>query len=416
MKQIILVIMIILAVSLLTAEVMDYIVAKVGREVILRSDLDRQMAQMEQIYEMTPDLTEIDVINDMIESRLILQTARDRNYSLDEFRIRQMVDNQINHQISVYGSESALREELRKAGLSMSELRKFYDEMIREQRLKEMIIQNEITSRIHITEAEIEEYYEDNLHELPLRPESIELGMIRKEIVPSERTKRRILGEINRIYDLIREGDDFSDLAREHSDCPSSVNGGDLGFFARGTMIKEFEDVAFDLKPGEISKIVETHFGYHIIKMEEREGDEIRVRHILKMIEPSDSDVTGVVELMDDILLQLRDGGDFKQLAEIYSDDDSARSGGVIGEFVEDDYPQMFESQLQDIGIGEYTDVIREDNNLYIFGKLSILPERPFRLEEIREELREYLHTLKQIDHYDRWVNNLWEESYVEIF
>jgi len=416
MRKITLVIMIITALTLLKAEVVDYIVARVGREVILRSDLDKQMLQIEQIGAMTPDITEIDIINDMIESRLVLQTARDRNYRLDEFRIRQMIDNQIEHQISVYGSDTVLREELRKAGLSMSDLREFYDEMIREQRLKEMIIQNEITSRIHITEAEIEEYYEDNLHELPLRPESIELGMIRKDIVPSERTKRQILSDANRIYDLLREGEDFADLAKENSDCPSSANGGDLGFFARGTMIREFEDVAFELKPGEISKIVETQFGYHIIKMEEREGDEIRVRHILKIIEPSEDDVTTVEELMDNILLQIREGKDFQQLAELYSDDESAQKGGIIGEFVEDDYPEMFDTELISIDIGEYTEVIREDNNLYIFGKLARVPERPFRLEEVREELREYLHTLKQIEQYERWVNNLREESYVEIF
>ena len=415
MKYLLILIIMTISVSLMTAEVVDQIIAKVGRDVILRSDLQMQILQMHQIGILTEDMTEIDILNDMIESRLILQTAKERDYRLDEHRIRQTVESQINNQIARFGSEAAMREELRKVGMSLSDLREYYDQMIREQRLKEMFIRNEIISRIHITDAEVEEYYHENLDELPLRPEMIEIGMIRKEIEASERTKRRVLGEINRIYDKLREGTDFGTLAREHSDCPSAQRNGDLGFFGRGTMIKEFEDVAFNLKPGEISRVVETQFGYHIIKMEERDDEDIRVRHILKIIEPTEDDISGLVSLMDNLLERLRDSENFSELAEAYSDDPSASRGGVIGEFQEEDYPEMFASHLERLDLGEFTNVIREENNLYIFGKLRRVPERPFMIEEIRDELKEFLYSQRQVDHYERWINNLRENSYVEI-
>ncbi len=416
MKSVLLIAILLLNAYLVSAELVDHVVAKVGRDVILRSELENQMMQMEQLGVLTPDITEEDVLKEMIESRLILQTARERNYRLDEHRIRQMIDNQIQSQVSRLGSEEALREELRNLGMSMSDLRSFYEEMIREQRLKEMIIQNEIINRIHVTEAEIEEFYRDNLPEIPLRSEKIELGMIQRNIEPSDKTKRRILSEINRVYDKIRDGEDFAVLAGEHSDCPSAGRGGDLGFFGPGTMIREFEEVAFNLKPGEISQVVETQFGYHIIKMEDRDEDDIRVRHILKMIEPTEEDLTEEKNMMESILLRLRRGEDFQQLAREYSDDESAEQGGIVGEFSEDEFPEMFSEYLKDIDIGEYTDVIREGNHIYIFGKLRLIPERPYKLAEAREDLREYIHTEKQLDHYDRWIDNLWKEFYVEVY
>ncbi|MBW6516316.1 MAG: peptidylprolyl isomerase [Candidatus Cloacimonetes bacterium] len=416
MKYLVLIILIMVSTMLIAEELVDQIVAKVGREVILRSDLVRQMQQMEQLGLLEQEMTELDMINEMVESRLILQTAKDKNYRLDEYRIRQMIDTQINNQISRIGSETLLRAELQKAGMSLSDLRDYYDQMIREQRLREMIIQNEITDRVHITEAEVEEYYYDNIEELPLRLEMIELGLIRKEIIASERTKKRVLAEINRIYDRLREGEDFGALAKEYSDCPSAERRGDLGFFGPGTMIKEFEDVAFALKPGEISRVVETQFGYHIIKMEERDEEDIRVRHILKMIEPTDEDITQIMTTMEDLLVSLRDGADFQELATTYSDDDTAEQGGIIGEFPDNEFPEMFNSYINSLEIGEYTDIIREGNNLFVFTKVRIIPQRVYQLDEIREELREFLHTHKQIEHFDRWIKNLRDNSYVEIF
>jgi peptidyl-prolyl cis-trans isomerase SurA len=416
MKTILIIVTVIMSLSFLSAEMIDYIVAKVGREAILKSDLERQINQMRQLGAMTPEITEADVLNDMIESRLILQTARERNYRLDEFRIRQMIDSQIQSQIERIGSEEALREELRKAGMTMSDLREFYEQMIREQRLKEMFIQNEITNRIHITEIEIDEFYREKSSEIPWRPEKVELGMIKQEIAASERTKKEVLADINRVYDKIIEGKDFAALAKEESDCPSATNGGDLGFFGPGTMIKEFEETAFALKVGEISKVVQTHFGYHIIKMEEKDEEDIRVRHILKMIEPTEEDITETITIMDEVQRKLAEGEDFQQLAKEYSDDDSAPEGGIIGEFSGSEYPEMFSEQLKNIEVGEFTEVIRQGENLYIFGKLRIIPERPFELAEIRDELREYLQQEKQVDQYESWIENLRSESYVEIF
>jgi peptidyl-prolyl cis-trans isomerase SurA len=415
MRKLVLITVLVIVAALAFAETVDRIVAKVGRDVILQSDLDRHFHQIKQMEVDLEELSQMDVLRDIIESKLIFQTAKDKNYEIDEHRIRQMVDGQIKNQIAQVGSEDVLRKELRKFDMTLSDLRDYYTDMIREQRLREMIINNEIKRRINVTDLEIEDYYQDKLGELPLRPEMTEIGMIMKKIEPSERTQRAVLSEINRIYDRIREGKDFGELAKEFSDCPSKSLGGDLGFFGKGTMIKEFEEVAFTLKPGEISDIVETQFGFHIIKMEDIDDEEIRVRHILKMIQPLESDVNEAVETMQNVLERLKDGEDFGKLAETYSDDPTSEKGGVIGQFSEDNYPEMFKEHIVPLDIGEYTETIREDEYIYLFGKLRLVPEREYRLEEVKEELREYLISMKQADQYEEWINEIMKNSYVEI-
>ena len=415
MKKII-VILFLISFSLLAAvETVDRIIAKVGRDIVLMSELQRHIKQMEQMEVFTQDITEMDVLRDIIESKLVFQTAKERDYQVDENRIRQIVESQISNQIAQLGSESALRNELRRFDMTISDLRDYYDQMIREQRLKEAIINSEIKRRIHVTELEIEEFYANNFDEMPLRPEMFEIGMILKKIEPSEKTRRATLTEINRIYDRIRSGRDFEDLASEFSDCPSRSIGGDLGFFGKGTMIKEFENAAFALKPGEISEVIETSFGFHIIKMEDRNEEEIRVRHILKMIQPTEADITETVEAMQDVLRLLRKGEDFYELAFLHSDDPTATEGGVIGEFTTDQYPELFKKHLMALNLGDFTELIREEEYIYIFGKLKVVPERAYSLEEIKDDLREYLVTLKQAEHYEKWISDLMLESYVEI-
>ena len=400
----------------LLAEQLDRIVAKVGREIILESDLKRHRIQLEQMQILVPGTTDEEVLRDIVEGILVLQTAKSKGYAVDENKLRQTVDSQISSYIDRFGSESTLRAELRKSGMSLSDLREQIEQMVREQRVREMLIQNEITSRIHITDSELLDFYNEHIDEIPERGKMVELWMFRREIKASERTKRTVSNDINKIYDKIREGKDFAKLAEEYSDCPSSKMGGDLGFFGPGTMIKEFEDTAFKLKPGEISNVVETKFGYHIIKMEEKDEDDIRVRHILKTVEPTDKDIEENLNFCQEILDRLRAGEDFKAIAVAYSDDASKEHGGIIGEFQDEEMPELFQSSLNSIDIGEFTELVRYEQDVFIFGKTKLIPARKYRFAEVKDQLKDMLMSEKQADYYEIWIENLKKQAYVETF
>ncbi len=407
---------ILLMAVLLSASTVDSVIAKVGREVILLSELDQQMMQLNTAGMNTAEISRREVLNQMIESKLIIQKAKDEGYVVDEFKIKEMADEQFRAVTARFPDEKTMFAELKKAGLSPYELKKYFKEKITEKRLRDQIMRQEINSLIHITQAEIEEFYQEKKAELPLRPSLDKLAMLMRQVKVSKTTKSTALAAINKVVDKLREGDDFGELAKIESEGPSAVEGGDIGFFGKGMMVKSFSDAAFALAVGEISKVVESPWGYHVIKLEEKKADEIRVRHILKLAKASDTDKVREVALMDSIKQALNTGAEWDTLARKYSEDDSTKtSGGVIGEFPADDYPEMFKEKLAGLDYGDCTAVINEGDLFYIFKKISKSEERPYEYIEIEDNLHEMVKSNKEIELYEEWVKELYQESYVEI-
>ena len=416
MTKTILITIILLILVSLSAELVDKIIAKVGREIILKSDMEKRMQQLSASGIDIDDITQFDILNDMIESKLVIQKAKEEKYEVDEQMIRDMAEDQIKQVASQFSSELEFKKELRGAGLSVPDLKDYYIEMMTEEQLKSQIIRHNIKSKIHITEGEIEEYYIENKSDIPKRPEMYQVGMIVRFIKAGDDTKNKILVEINKIRDKLNEGADFAELAKEYSDGPSAQNGGSLGFFGKGMMVKPFEEAAFDLMPGEISEVIETKFGYHIIKVLEKKGNEVNASHILKIVEATENDVQANIQLMESILQKLADDVEFSELAEMYSEDEeSSVNGGVIGEFTKETYPEIFKKYLENIDVGENTELIREQDNFYIFSILKQIPEREYKYTEIFEKLKEMVTSQKEIELYGNWIKELMRETYVEI-
>ena len=416
MKKTLLIIVTLLLLASLSAEIVDKIIAKVGREIILQSDMDKRMQQLNASGMSMENITQFDILNDMIEAKLIVQKAKEEEYEIDEQMIKEMAEDQIKQVATQFPSELEFKQELRNAGLSVPELKDYYIEMMTEEQLKSQIIQYNIKNKIHITEGEVEEYYKENKIDIPIRPEMFQVGMILRFIEAGKDTKGKVLVEINKIRDKLNEGADFAELAIEFSDGPSSANGGNLGFFGKGMMVKPFEEAAFALMPGEISEVIETQFGYHIIKVLEKKGDEVNASHILKIVEATEEDVQANIQLMESVLQKLAEGEEFSELAKTYSEDDeSAVKGGIIGEFTKDTYPEMFKKYLENLEVGENTELIREQESFYIFSILKKIPEREFKYTEIFDRLKEMVTSQKEIELYENWIKELMQETYVEI-
>ena len=416
MKRALFIITALLILVCLSAEVADKIIGKVGREIILKSDMEKRMQQLNASGIEMENITQFDILNDMIESKLIIQKAKEDEYEIDEQMIKEMAENQIKQVASQFSSELEFKKELKNSGLSVPELKDYYIEMMTEEQLKSQIIQYNIKSKIHITEGEVEEYYKENKTDIPNRPEMFQIGMIVRFIEAGDETKNKVLIEINKIRDMLNEGADFAELAKEYSDGPSGVNGGNLGFFGKGMMVKPFEDAAFALMPGEISEVIETQFGYHIIKVLEKKGNEVNASHILKIVEANEDDVQANIQLMEGILQKLSEGEDFTELAKTYSEDDeTAVNGGIIGEFTKDTYPKMFKKYIEKLEVGENTELIREQENFYIFSILNEVPEREYGYTEIFDKIKEMVTSQKEQELYENWIKELMQETYVEI-
>ncbi len=416
MKKAFFTVLTILVLAGLSAELVDKIVAKVGTEIILLSDLQKQLAQMQQAKVLNPETDPQDVLNEMVEQKIMLQKARDLNIKVDENRIKSMADRYLKQVKARYENDAAFTADLKKSKLTESDLMKYYTDMLTESALTEQLVDRFITAKIKVTDPEKQNFYTATKDSLALKPVSWKLGMIMREIKPGKDASAQKLAQMQTILQRLKAGEDFATLAAAESDCPSKEVGGDLGFFKRGMMVKPFEDAAFALKVGQISDIVETQFGYHIIKLEEIKGEEIRARHILKMLSAATADTLYEHNLMEDIRARFARGESFAALATAYSmDPESAADGGSLGEFSEPDFPELFSAQILQTPVGQLTPVLENEGMLYLFIRLEEVPPRIFSYEEVKDQVEKLIFSRKQMEAYNKWISELKRESYVQI-
>lgn len=167
-----------------------------------------------------------------------------------------------------FESEEQFESQMTRSGLSMDNFEKEVVNTI----MLETLIDRQTAHLEETSQEQARDFYDQNSERF-VNPERVRASHVLVKLEPedddsSKAEKRR---KIEGLLAEIKGGGDFATIAKENSDCPSSANGGDLGFFARGQMVKPFEDAAFALEAGEISGVVETRFGYHVIKLTERE-------------------------------------------------------------------------------------------------------------------------------------------------
>ncbi len=255
------------------AQVVDRIAARVNGDIILMSEVKARSFQILSSLQKSGknieagDISKIekDVLNDMIEEKLMLHSAGDNNIKASEEDITAAIED-IKKQNNF--TDEMLDEALKRDNISIGD----YKEILKEQIAISRIISKEVRSKIHVEEKEIQKYYEGHRNEFAIPEEARvrHIMFIYNEDMDSSKedaAKKRAADILNKI----REGDDFAQLASIYSEDQSSAkNGGDLGYFQRGKMIKVFEDTAFMLKKGEVSDVIKTQFGFHIIKCEDR--------------------------------------------------------------------------------------------------------------------------------------------------
>lgn len=416
MKKVVIIAILMVLLAALKAELVDRIVAKVGTDVILLSDLQKQLAQMESAKTLKPDTDPEQVLNEMIVQKLMIQKAKELNLKVDDNKVKSMADRYLKQVKARYSSTQEFQKDLRDNKLTEADLLKYYTDMLTESSLTDQMVSQQISSKVIVSEDESRAFYDATKDTLAVKPVTWQLGMIMREIKASQESRDAKLAELKAIQARLNKGEDFATLASANSDCPSKEVGGDLGFFKKGMMVKPFEDAAFALNIGEVSDVVETQFGYHLIKMEEKKGDEIRVRHILKQVSASAADTLAEHQLMENIRSRFLAGESFASLARAYSmDEDSRAADGIIGEFSESDFPELFATQIMQTPVGQITPVLENEGLIYLFCRLQEMPPRTYSYDEVKEQVQQYLFQKKQRQAYDSFVDKLKKESFVQI-
>jgi len=234
---------------------------------------------------------------------------------------------------------------------------------------------------------------------------------------PSDGAKDIARAKADSLRTEIQGGADFEALATEHSDDRgSAANGGDLGWFRRGAMVRAFEDAAFGLFDGQVSEVVETEFGYHIIKIERSRAGERNGRHILIMPAVGEADIQRSRDLAVEVKAQAESGADMQELWELHSDPEAPDTLTVPFEDLSR-LPLGYATALQLAEVGqvygplEYQNA-REETRIAIIKVTEIREAGAYTFDDVRPQLAQQLQQSKQVQ---RIIDDLRSKAYVEI-
>ncbi|MDA3883483.1 MAG: peptidylprolyl isomerase [Bacteroidales bacterium] len=308
--------------------VIDEVVVVVGDEMIKKSDVQNQYMQMKSSGNSEADMCEI--FEDLLFQKLLLTQAKIDSIALTDAEI----DSEIERRVNVYTSQEGGLQKLEEFyGKTELEIKTEWRPLVREQILIQRM-KNSLVGEVKITPNEVRTYYEslpkDSLPEIETQYEYAQIVIVPKV---SKKEEERIKKELENIRQRILSGEKFEKLAILYSDDQESAKmGGLLGdYMSRGELVPEFSAVAFRLEEGELSRIVKTDFGYHIILMVERKGQKAKLKHILMRPRTSPESLTNASNKADSVYQMLQqDSITFERAAKLYSSDPNTKNNGGV--------------------------------------------------------------------------------------
>ena len=288
------------------AQWVDGIIAVVGDKIVLRSELETELANVQLDTVSNPEEFACETLRGILLQKLLINQAELDSLPLEEERVNSELDNRIRYFQRQIGSRSALEGYL---GMTIEE----YKEQIRPKMRAQLLAQQmqaSITADVIVSPRDVKEYFDTIPKDLlPLVPSSVRVAqlMIEPDYSPFAKEFAREL--LEGIRAKVMNGQSFESLAKLYSQDPGSkVEGGLLPEFTRGAMVPDFEREAYKLKPDSISPVFESDFGFHIIKMIKRKGESIVARHILIRPQLTNSDIQRTSNLVDSLHKKLSSG------------------------------------------------------------------------------------------------------------
>lgn len=409
-------------------QVVDGIVAVVGQNIIKNSDIEQSYRQVrlrqgnENAYAERCNLLE-----SMLISKLLVHKGLVDSVEVTDEQVEDQVKYYLDAIVEQVGGKDRLHDAF---GYSYDELHDQYFDILHD-RILSSRVENELTENVKVTPAEVAEYFAkfpaDSLPEIDAQYEVAEITI---QPIISEEERERVRMELTELRERIIKGEKFSVLAKLYSQDPgSATKGGELGFFGRGKMVSEFEAAAFALKPGEVSPIVETQYGFHILQLIERRGNTVNVRHILMQPKTSSADLLRVRMTLDSLAGEIRSGNiTFEAAAEKHSDGVSRKQGGVVSNpqsgnnrFTKEELARLYPG----IGVvameeGEISNAspITTDDNKSAYCLLKLLKKTPAHRANLEDDYDRIFNAALQNAKTEKiidWCNRMVKTTYIHI-
>lgn len=308
--------------------VVDKIIAKVDNYIVLKSELDQAYLDYVANGGQGGDQTRCQYLALLLRNKLMMAKAEIDSIVVSDEEVDQNTERRMSMILAQYqGSQEELEN---KFGKTLEQIKGELRDQIREQMVVSEM-EKSITKDITVTPAEVKRFFNRIPKDsLPFFSAEIEVAQIVKNAKVSEKQKAETKQQLIELRNRLLTGEDFSTLAKQYSADPSvTSNNGDMGWVGRGALVPEFEAMAFKLKQGEISMPVETEYGFHIIQLLDRRGNEYHARHILMSPTPSPDDLKRASNFLDSIrTIAIKDSVAFQKLAKEHSDDMLTKGSG----------------------------------------------------------------------------------------
>ena len=401
--------------------VIDKVIAIVDNEIILQSELEFQISIFASQRGMDPQSPELktQILNSMIDEKLVYAQAELDSIVITDAEISQRIDYQIKVLQQQYGSIANIEEMY---GMSIEKIKRELREDVRKNLMVQRLREKNFAP-VEASRREVEEFFYTYKDSLGMIPEKLHIYHIFRNPKTTDRLKKQYLDFAQAVLDSIRQDASFEDMATKYSEDPGSkAYGGDLGFVKKGVFYPQFEAAAFALEVGEISNIIETPVGYHIIELLEKRGESIHTRHILfkfKADEGADLEtITFLTEIRDSVIKEINT---FQYYAKKYSEDkETAPFNGDLGTFYINQLDKNLLEIVSKMKQGEISFPKRIDYGQGVYGYhivylQSRVPQHPPSLEEDYAELKRLADEYKKQKQYDAWVASLRDKIYWEV-
>ncbi len=400
----------------------DKIVAIVGNEVVMSSEIDAQMARMLQADNNIDFYNEdqrSEVLNALIDEKLLIQKAEKDSIAVSDQEIDQRWGQLLDNWKLQYGSLARIEQIF---GKSLSRVKYEFRDQIKNQIMTQKLNYTKFGD-INISSKEINEFYEKYKDSLKYIPDQYEVSHIIKNVKVDNTAKENAYKIAKSIRDSILKGADFEKLALNNSDDQTTKSdGGELGWVKKGLLFPEFEKAAFALTTGETSIPVETPFGYHVIQTLEKKVDQVKTRHILIKFKSENDNSKDVLELLTKIKNDVESKKTtFEEQAKLHSDDENTKGfGGLIGKVTLQELPTQVQNVIKDMKEGDISNPISYGNDpnkpsfqLVYFKKLY--PQHKMNIDEDYGSIEIIAKNYKQRELVKEWLQELRKELHWEL-
>jgi peptidyl-prolyl cis-trans isomerase SurA len=403
-------------------EALDRIVAVVDDQIILQSELLQYAYSLAVQLNIDPrrqpdKFNELrhGALESLIAQKVLLTKAKEDSVTVEQRQVDQVLDERLKGMVEQLGSEEKVEEYF---GQPLRKVKRTLRENIEEGLLVRTLQQKKFRE-IKISRREVEDFFVAMKDSMPGVKAAVHLRHILLNVTAGEAAVKTAQTKIDTLLKRVRSGEDFAKLARLYSEDPgSAAKGGELGMIQRGDFVKEFEETAFALQPDEISGVVRSQFGFHIIQLIERRGEKVNARHILIRLATSADDEKETAafgnRLRDDIIAGKIS---FEEAAKKYSTDQTTNEkGGDLGWFEADQLQvPAFREAARTLKPGEISPPLKTQYGFHLVRLEERRDPRQFTLADDWQQIHEMAMNAKGEKEFQTWVNALKKQMYIRV-